>query len=207
MRPALLMSLLIGCSPTGSVSIESNDEDVSDTSPAETIQDTIEDTSADDSTPEEESEPAIELIEGIWTVDDVELLDDVCDWDSFLESYYGISITSLMPSEFDVDSEPGAFEIEARDYGAQGPIDCTIEDDTFTCEAQTVSPLDYDLGSYGWEYRIEWSGEVDGEGSLIGTAVVSYPSIEYYTEQWLSYYGIDYTDCIQTFELVLEADG
>ena len=102
-----------------------------------------------------------------------------------------------------VDGEEGSFEIEAQSYGARGPITCTITEGAFDCEQQEVVPLAFDIGEYGWEYAIDYSGEVVDEQTIRGVAVVSYPGIDETTAYWLDRYGISASDCTQTLELEL----
>ena len=132
---------------------------------------------------------------------------DPCGWAEILEDYYGSEIGDFLPSSFEVSGEEGVFEIEASSFGARGPITCTIVDDAFTCEQQEVVPLAYDIGEYGWEYAIDYSGTVEDESTLRGIAVVSYPSIDGTTEYWLDRAGIRASDCTQSLELDLRFEG
>ena len=118
----------------------------------------------------------------------------------------GIPVTDFLPSRFDVEGEESSFTIEAQSYGAQGPIATTIEDGAFTCEQQSVDPTTYDL-KYGWEYAIDFSGEVVDESTIRGEAVVNWPSVDGYTEYYLSEDGYRPSDCPQTVTLELRFDG
>ncbi len=151
-------------------------------------------------------EEALTLSSGTWVVDKVSIDDDPCDWDGVLTNYFGIAITDLLPKEFDVEAEAGAFSIKATDYGAAGYIDCDIEDEEFSCETQEVSPETYSLGSFGWLYEVRFSGEATDEDRIEGEAVVSFPGLDSETERTLEYYDIDPDDCTQTFALALERD-
>jgi len=151
----------------------------------------------------EEDPPEPTLSSGEWKPTAASVVSDPCEWVEVLDEYYGSDIAELLPSEFEVDGEEGSFEIEAQSYGARGPITCTIAEGAFSCEQQEVVPLAFDIGEYGWEYAIDFSGEVVDEQTIRGTAVVSYPSIDETTEYWLDRYGIDASDCTQTLELEL----
>lgn len=151
------------------------------------------------------SDPGLTLQSGTWVVSSVEVLDDACDWDFVLSNYYGVSLFGLLPSSFDVDAEAGAFAIEAIDYGASGPIDCTLDGDDFSCETQSVSPVAYSLGAVGWEYAVVFEGQALDDGRLSGVASVSFPSIDGETWRTLEYYDIDPSDCAQDWNLELVA--
>jgi hypothetical protein len=149
-------------------------------------------------------EPSVTLQSGDWVAVGVGTEDDPCEWNGILESYFGIDVASFLPSDFVVEARDGGFRIEAQDYGAQGPIDCEVAGGSFECETQRVSPTTYDLGEYGWAYRIDFFGTVVDEDTLQGEAIVSYPSIDEGTAQTLDYYGIDPSDCTQTYSLAIE---
>ena len=151
----------------------------------------------------EEEPPEPTLTSGEWTPTAAAILSDPCEWVEALDRFYGADIAELLPSEFEVDGEAGSFDIEAQSYGARSPITCTIAEGAFTCEQQEVVPLTYDIGEYGWEYAIDFSGEVIDEQTIRGFAVVSYPSIDGTTEYWLGWAGISAEDCTQAFELEL----
>jgi len=150
--------------------------------------------------------PEPTLASGEWAPSDAALTSDPCDWVAVLDEYYDSEILDWLPTEFEVEGEEGSFQIEAQDYGAQGPITCTITDGQFTCEQQDVEPTYADLGYYGWEYEVDFSGEVIDENTIRGTAVVRYPSVDESTAYWLGTAGIESTDCDQTFELELSFD-
>ena len=123
-----------------------------------------------------------------------------------MDSWWGVDITDFLPSTFDVDGEEGTFEIEAQSYGAQGPITCTIEDGEFDCEQQSVDPTTYDIYEYGWEYAIDFTGEVVDENTIRGEAVVTWPGVDDYTEYYLSEAGLRPSDCPQVVSLELSFD-
>jgi hypothetical protein len=151
----------------------------------------------------EEEVPEPTLSSGEWKPTAASIVADPCEWVEILDDYYGSDIVDLLPSEFEVDGEEGSFEIEAQSYGARGPITCTITEGAFDCEQQEVIPLAFDIGEYGWEYAIDFSGEVVDEQTIRGVAVVSYPGIDDTTAYWLDRYGISASDCSQTFDLEL----
>ena len=153
---------------------------------------------------EEEVEPAEPTLKsGDWKATDAAVLSDPCEFVSVVEDWWRTDFAELLPSEFEVEGEEGAFEIEAQSYGAQGPIDCTITEGAFSCEEQEVEPLAFDIGEYGWEYAIDFSGQVVDENTIRGVAVVSYPSVDDYTAYYLGEAGIRPEDCTQTLELEL----
>ena len=104
-----------------------------------------------------------------------------------------------------VSGGDGSFESEADSYGAAGPIRCDINGQDFSCETQSVSPIDYDLGEYGWTYAIGFSGTLFDETSLDGTAMVTFPTISEYVQQGLEYVGVDASQCSQTYALGTES--
>ena len=79
-------------------------------------------------------------------------------------------------------------------------------DDDFACEQQQVFPLAYDLGSFGWEYAIDFTGRATNERLLQGTAVVSFPSVDPDSASWLDYFGIDLAECTQVYSLEISID-
>lgn len=155
---------------------------------------------------EPEPDPGLTLASGVWTPTGLDVEEDPCDWNNSMRTV-GLSIEAFLPSAFEVDASEGEFTIEAIDYGAQGPISCTISDDDFSCEQQRVAPLAYDLGAIGWEYAIDFNGRATNEGLLQGTAVVSFPSVDPDSEGWLDYFGIDPSECTQVYSLEIAVEG
>ena len=152
--------------------------------------------------------PAIALRSGDWVAAGAGTEDDPCGWNDLIADNAGIDVLSLLPTDFVVEAEEGRFEIEAQDYGAAGFIECEIDSaDRFTCEAQSVSPEAYDLGFYGWTYRIDFRGTVVDEDTLQGEAIVAFPTVDRGTEDVLRSVGIDVADCTQAYSLVLELGG
>ena len=76
----------------------------------------------------------------------------------------------------------------------------------FTCETQTVIPLDFDLGTYGWTYAIDFSGYAIDENSISGTAQVSFPTISDWLIPIFQSGGIDASQCSQSFDLSISID-
>ena len=123
--------------------------------PQEETEETVEET--EESNPQEEIEDVESSEEtttdfavesGIWGVSEAILLEDTCDWDTQLRSFFGMGSDALLPKDFTVEGFEGSFAIEANAYGASGPIVCTLNEDlAFSCEEQSVTPVDYDLGS------------------------------------------------------------
>ena len=157
----------------------------------------------DEEEEEEVEPPELTLSSGDWAPTDASVVSDPCEWVDVVQDWWRTEFMELLPSEFEVDGEEGAFEIEAQSYGAQGPIRCTITEGAFSCEQQQVIPLAFDIGDYGWSYAIDFSGEVVDENTIRGTAVVSYPSVDEYTEYYLAEAGIRPSDCDQTIDLEL----
>ena len=143
------------------------------------------------------------IVSGIWRVDRATLIADTCDWDTQLRQFFGVGADELLPDDFTVVGEAGAFEIEANAYGASGPILCSLTEAEFSCETQSVTPEDFDLGSMGWTYAIDFSGEVNNERSLFGAAEVSFPTVSEFLAPVFQALGVDSSQCKQTFELSL----
>ncbi|MBM74908.1 MAG: hypothetical protein CMK59_05870 [Proteobacteria bacterium] len=152
----------------------------------------------------EEGTSGVVLVSEIWEVVDATLVEDTCDWDTQLRQFFGVGADALLPTDFTVEGFEGGFEIEANAYGASGPIECTLNDLDFRCETQSVTPLDFDLGSYGWTYAIEFSGVVNNENSLDGTAVVSFPTVSDILIPVFEAMQVDVSQCTQTFELSID---
>ena len=163
------------------------------------------DESDDDASNEETEEfpSSVTVQSGVWNVSLATLKEDTCDWNTQLTQIFGMGSDALLPADFTVEGYEDSFEIEANSYGASGPIECTIEGMDFTCETQSVTPVDFDLGSYGWTYAIDFSGQLNDERSLEGTAVVSFPTVSEFLIPVFESAGIDVTQCTQTYELSL----
>ena len=112
-----------------------------------------------------------------WYVNEAIMIEDSCDWDTALRQFFGIGSEALLPESFSVEGFDGSFNIEANDYGASGPISCGFNGSSFTCDTQSVTPLAFDLGTYGWTYAIDFSGFANDETSITGTAEVTFPTI------------------------------
>lgn len=146
------------------------------------------------------------LVSGIWTVQGASLLEDTCDWDALLMQFFGVGVEALLPSEFTVEGFDDMFEIEANAYGASGPIECELEETDFICTTQSVTPVDFDLGSMGWTYAIDFSGEVSDERSLEGTAIVRFPSVSEFLIPIFEASQVDTSQCTQTFSLSIRSE-
>ena len=75
--------------------------------------------------------------------------------------------------------------------------------EAFACETQSVTPVDYDLGSMGWTYAIDFLGTLNDERSLTGTAKVSFPTVAELLAPVFEAMGVDVSQCTQTFSLSL----
>lgn len=158
------------------------------------------DGTTDGATDGTEPEPGLTLVSGVWSPTGLGVEEDPCEWNDSMRTI-GFAIETFLPSEFEVNAGEGEFTIEAIDYGAQGPISCTITDDDFACEQQRVSPLPYDLGANGWEYAIDFNGRATNERLLQGTAVVSFPSVDANSARFLEYLGVALEECTQVYSL------
>ena len=114
-------------------------------------------------------------------------------------------LDTWLPTGFDVERYPTGFRNEGTryggDYGTEGPVLCLFEGDTFTCETQTVVPVDGFLGQYGWRYAIDYSGTLESYRAVVGTARVDFVSIDPDTQALLDTYDLLLPDCAQTIEL------
>lgn len=64
----------------------------------------------------------------------------------------------------------------------------------------------FDLGTYGWTYAIDFTGEATGESTLVGVAEVRFPTVSDWLVPILQSMGTDYTQCVQSFESSLAAN-
>ena len=152
---------------------------------------------------DEEGNSDLNVVSGIWGVDSASLIEDTCDWDTQLRTFFGVGSDGLLPQDFTVEGYVGSFEIEANSYGASGPILCVLNNTAFACEQQSVTPVDYDLGSMGWTYAIDFLGNLNDERSLTGTAKVSFPTVSEFLAPVFDALGVDISQCTQTFSLSL----
>lgn len=173
--------------------------DTQDELPNEDIEEPQEE---EESTPTDSGE-STNLLSGIWDVAGATLVEDPCDWDNQLRTFFGMGADALLPKDFTVESSEGSFLIEANSYGAAGPIECIINGSEFTCETQSVTPIDFDLGQMGWTYEIDFSGSITDERSLVGTTITSFPTVSEFLAPVFEGLGVDTTQCIQNFELTL----
>ena len=186
--------------------VESEDKDITEEGTEDNLpNEEVEEPQEEESTPVEPEEDEFEgsLLSGIWTVAGATLVEDSCDWDNQLRSFFGVGADALLPKEFTVEAGNGSFFIEANSYGAAGPIECTISGANFTCETQSVTPVDFDLGQMGWSYSIEFSGSITDERSLVGTTITSFPTVSEFLAPVFEGLGVDTSQCIQNYELTL----
>ena len=182
---------------------EDTPEELEDPEESTSEEEVEEETPEDVPVEPEESDSNLALVSGIWNVASANLADDVCDWDTQLMMFFGVGSDALLPSDFTVEGREGSFSIEANSYGASGPISCTINNSEFSCETQSVTPIDFDLGSMGWSYAIEFSGVINDSRALDGTAFVSFPTMPEFLVPMFQAIGIDPSQCTQTYELSL----
>lgn len=187
--------------------VDSEDKDLTEEGTGENVpNEDVEEPQEEEEEPtpvEPEEEAAEDIVSGIWTVAGATLVEDSCDWDNQLRSFFGVGADALLPKDFTVESLGGAFLIEANSYGAAGPIECTIVGTDFTCETQSVTPIDFDLGQMGWTYAIEFSGSITDERSLVGTTITSFPTVSEFLVPVFEGLGVDTSQCIQNYELTL----
>ena len=185
--------------------VDSEDKDITEEGAEENVpnEEAEEPQEEEESTPVEPQEDAEQILSGIWTVAGATLVEDTCDWDNQLRSFFGVGADELLPKEFTVESFEGSFLIEANSYGAAGPIECSIVGSDFTCETQSVTPIDFDLGQMGWTYSIEFNGSITDERSLVGTTITSFPTVSEFLVPVFEGLGVDTTQCIQNYELTL----
>ena len=167
------------------------------------------DESVDEDIPEneqKENDSTLILESSTWYATDAILTEDNCGWDPLLREFFGMGADALLPSDFTVEGFEGSFLIEANNYGANGPISCDFEALNFTCETQNVVPLDFDLGTYGWTYAIDFTGAAIDENSIYGVAEVRFPTISDWLVPIFQSIGIDASQCVQSFELSIAVD-
>lgn len=192
--------LIFLCACEGAISLQTEPADIDSEEEVISQGDTAVDASDDDFVGDEDE---IVVETGTWNLDTAQLLDDPCQWDAPLVDFFGVGSDALLPQSFDVEGSDGSFQIEAVSYGASGPINCSIDRTNFSCETQNVVPVDYDLGEYGWEYAIDFSGSLNNEGSLVGTAKVTFPEVSEYVVGIFEYLGTDPFSCSMTYELAI----
>lgn len=195
---------------SGSEIIENEDKVVTEETETTDTQNGTDDENTDNNTDDEpeidldeEGNSDLNVVSGIWEVNSASLIEDTCDWDTQLRTFFGVGSDGLLPQDFTVEGYVGSFEIEANSYGASGPILCVLNDTAFACEQQSVTPVDYDLGSMGWTYAIDFLGTLNDERSLTGTAKVSFPTVSEFLAPVFDVLGVDISQCTQTFALSL----
>ena len=141
-----------------------------------------------------------------WYVTNATMIEDNCAWDAPLRQFFGIGSDALLPESFTVEGFEDSFFIEANTYGAAGPIECIVIDGEFECETQSVAPLSFDLGSFGWTYAIDFTGVTTSETAIIGIAEVRFPTVSDWLVPIFQSMGMDHTQCVQSFELYIDAN-
>lgn len=163
---------------------------------------------SDETETEEETEPVEALLPLTGEYDYAfSLQDDPCGWRDVMDTFND-GIADVMPTEFDVVRRDDGFDIEAirfgGDFGTEGPVRCDVEGTSFSCEPQSVCPVDMFLCSYGWQYVVTFSGDVVGERQIEGTSEVRYASVDGTTAAEIARVGLDASDCTQTFDMLLQ---
>ena len=135
-----------------------------------------------------------QLASGYWRLDYARTVDDDC----FPESPDSrTSLVSYLPEGFTIDASTGSFQIEAVDYGTEGPVTCTLSGADFTCQPQRATP------ALGWTYQIVFSGRVRSSEQIQGQAAVKYLGLDPYNEEALGRAGIDFENCVSNMLLEL----
>ena len=135
-----------------------------------------------------------QLASGYWRLDYARTVDDDC----FPESPDSrTSLVSYLPEGFTIDAYTGSFQIEAVDYGTEGPVTCTLSGADFTCQPQRATP------ALGWTYQIVFSGRVRSSEQIQGQAAVKYLGLDPYNEEALGRAGIDFENCVSNMLLEL----
>ena len=133
------------------------------------------------------------LASGYWRLDYARTVDDDC----FPESQDSRSdLVQYLPEAFTIDASAGSFQIEAVDYGTEGPVTCRLSGAEFTCQPQRATP------AIGWTYQIVFTGRVRSYEQIQGQAAVKYLGLDPYNEEALRRAGIDFENCVSN--LILE---
>ena len=225
----LLPLLLIACVPDW-VEIKPTDDNQDSSDEVGEIQDEEYDTAEPDfnnesTDPDNSSDPdsnsdgssgsdstADTVIEsGIWVPHSVNIVEDPCDWISQIPNFFAsveeanaFYIEQLFPYSFDVVGFERSFDIEARNYGARGAIECETDGADFTCELQTVDS--HNQYFYGFTYFIEFNGTVVNSQYLEGHATVSFGLAEndHWWYDFLQNYDVSVSECTQVYDLSLQ---
>ena len=135
-----------------------------------------------------------QLASGYWRLDYARTGDDDC----FPESQDSrTNLVGYLPEGFTIDATSGSFQIEAVDYGTDGPVTCTLSGADFTCQPQRATP------ALGWTYQILFSGRLRSSEQIQGQAAVKYLGLDPYNEEALGRAGIDFENCVSNMLLEL----
>lgn len=188
----------ISGSDTGTASDTSDTDTGSGTPDTDTGSGTP-DTDTGSDTPDTDTQrPSGAIESGYWRLVYARVTADDCGFDSWLlNNVYDTMANLYLPSGFQVTPFDGEFEIEADDvnYTTPGPITCKLSGESFACEQQTATSL--------WTYAIDFSGQISEKDLIRGTAVVSYLSVDSFSEGRFGDNGIDYTTCTNTILMEL----
>ena len=134
------------------------------------------------------------------------VIEDPCGWVD-ISNMNGGDFTEYLPTTFRVDGGAGEFNIRAIDYGGPsgtpGPVLCPLTGTSFDCETQQVTLFDTFLGTNGFSWEVDFSGEVVNSESVRGRADVRFVSVGAYFGSILESAGINFADCSQSLSMTL----
>jgi len=134
------------------------------------------------------------------------VIEDPCGWVDIMNMNGG-DFTEYLPTTFRVEGGAGEFNIRAIDYGGPsgtpGSVLCPLSGASFDCETQQVTLLDTFLGTNGFSWEVDFSGEVVNSESVRGRADVRFVSAGAYFGGMLESAGINIADCSQSLSMTL----
>ena len=134
-----------------------------------------------------------QLASGYWRLDYARTVDDDC----FPESPDSrTSLVSYLPEGFTIDAYTGSFQIEAVDYGTEGPVTCTLSGADLPASHSALPRL-----SAGPTRLCSRGGSAHRTDS--GSAAVKYLGLDPYNEEALGRAGIDFENCVSNMLLEL----
>lgn len=161
------------------------------------------DNDEDSNTPDE---PEFRITSGTWNLEEATTVSDPCGWNTYLYSWLSFDVYDFLPSSFTITPEADQFGIKANNFGAQDTISCTLDGDDFSCTLQTVDAQELTPGwPRYWEYQIDFSGSILDASKLVGRASVSFPQVNPGDDFNLQVFGMEHTECGQTYDLTLVA--
>ena len=177
-------------SPTSAETSEQDDPTTTPDKPIDTGS-----PATDTAEPDDPSDKPAPIKAGYWRLVWGNVTADDCGLDTWLlNNVFNTMADLYLPEGFQVDPLDGAFDIEADDslFETPGPITCTLDGESFTCEQQTAT------AAIGWTYAIDFTGTVPESDLIRGTAVVRYLAVDAYNEGRFEEAGLDHTTCTNT---------